>query len=372
VIVPGSYFTGQVGKVKYVVARGDDGLLRGFHNVCRHHAMEVASMPGDCAEGSQAPAVTSCFACPYHGWTYDLTGKLIKATRLTGIENFDVKKNGLRPLAVEQWGPFIFCHLGGGSGDDDEARNGSSSEDIDAHNGGADPPPPLPPPAGRCTSMGKQSLLPPPVSEWLGEGGRRMASARIDTSLRFITRREYRIACNWKVFCDNYLDGGYHVPFAHPALADGVDMKSYETTIHGSVSLQTVGGASASSDPVPSPGAVADRRLGNSAMYAFVYPNFMVNRYGPWLDTNWVTPTGPDSCVVVFDYYLEPELANDAKFIAESLAASDLVQKEDMWLCGKVQRGIESPGYGAGRYAPSMEAAMYHFHKCLWEDISTP
>ena len=45
----------------------------------------------------------------------------------------------------------------------------------------------------------------------------------------------------------------------------------------------------------------------------------MVNRYGPWLDTNWVTPTGPDSCVVVFDYYLEPELANDAKFIAESL-----------------------------------------------------
>jgi hypothetical protein len=117
-------------------------------------------------------------------------------------------------------------------------------------------------------------------------------------------------------------------------------MKSYETSIHGNVSLQTVGGAApaptapdASPPPVSSSAhqpaaaaaattaasAAADARLGDSALYAFVYPNFMVNRYGPWLDTNWVTPTGPDSCVVVFDYYLEPELAEDAGFIEESL-----------------------------------------------------
>ena len=51
--------------------------------------------------------------------------------------------------------------------------------------------------------------------------------------LRFVARREYHMGCNWKVFCDNYLDGGYHVPFAHPALNNGVDMKSYQTTVHG-------------------------------------------------------------------------------------------------------------------------------------------
>ena len=204
VAIPGSYFTGTVGKVKYLVVRGMDDKLRAFHNVCRHHAMEVASAPGDRSpgsvdstdrdadadkDGSCSPSVASCFECPYHGWTYDLTGSLIKATRLTGIEDFDVKKNGLKPLAVEQWGPFIFCQLGG-------------------------------------------ELAPPPLSEWLGEGGRRVMEAGIG-HLRFVARREYHMGCNWKVFCDNYLDGGYHVPFAHPALNNGVDMKSYQTTVHG-------------------------------------------------------------------------------------------------------------------------------------------
>ena len=59
-----------------------------------------------------------------------------------------------------------------------------------------------------------------------------------------VARREFSVACNWKVFCDNYLDGGYHVPFAHPALAEGVDMRTYRTTwaeARGHAT-QTVGG----------------------------------------------------------------------------------------------------------------------------------
>ena len=65
-----------------------------------------------------------------------------------------------------------------------------------------------------------------------------------------VARRTYSLNCNWKVFADNYLDGGYHVPFAHPELvADGVDMKKYETTIHGEyVSIQTVNGGAFTRD----------------------------------------------------------------------------------------------------------------------------
>jgi len=71
-----------------------------------------------------------------------------------------------------------------------------------------------------------------------------------NSSMKFVTRRTYSLNCNWKVFADNYLDGGYHVPFAHPALvADGVDMKKYETTIHGEyVSIQTVNGGAFTRD----------------------------------------------------------------------------------------------------------------------------
>ena len=78
-------------------------------------------------------------------------------------------------------------------------------------------------------------------AERLGEGGRRMAAAGVDSeSLRFVTRREYHVSCNWKVFCDNYLDGGYHVPFAHPALADGVAGPSQDRTLTRVLSLTTL------------------------------------------------------------------------------------------------------------------------------------
>ncbi|EEH54460.1 chloroplast envelope protein translocase family, partial [Micromonas pusilla CCMP1545] len=298
----GDYFTGAVGN--FLVVRGDDGDVRAFHNVCRHHAMEA-----------------TCFRCPYHGWTYDDKGALTKATRLTGIEGFDVSDNGLKPLRVDTWGPFVFVNLGG--------------DDASA---------------------------PPPVNEWLGEAGERMRSAGV-AEMTHVARREYELNCNWKVFCDNYLDGGYHVPFAHPELASGVSMKSYETTIRGLHSLQTVtAAAAAATDRVRD----RDDRLGDAALYAFIHPNFMVNRYGKWLDTNWVIPTGAETCKVVFEYYLEKgvEGATEA-FIEKSLAASDRIQREDTTLCEKVQEGVRSPGYGVGRYAPAVEAAMYHFHALL-------
>ena len=76
-----------------------------------------------------------------------------------------------------------------------------------------------------------------------------------NSSMKFVTRRTYSLNCNWKVFADNYLDGGYHVPFAHPELvADGVDMKKYETTIHGEyVSIQTVNGGEFTRDKNKTP-----------------------------------------------------------------------------------------------------------------------
>ena len=86
----------------------------------------------------------TCFRCPYHGWTYDDKGALTKATRLTGIEGFDVSDNGLKPLRVDTWGPFVFVNLGG--------------DDASA---------------------------PPPVNEWLGEAGERMRSAGV-AEVRYI------------------------------------------------------------------------------------------------------------------------------------------------------------------------------------------
>ncbi|KAK9697204.1 hypothetical protein RND81_08G021100 [Saponaria officinalis] len=303
-----TYFTGRLGNVEYVICRDSDGEIHAFHNVCRHHASTLA-----CGSGTK-----TCFVCPYHAWTYGLDGSLLRAPRITGIRNFVPKEFGLLPIRVATWGPFIVVNFG------------DLQADVDAR------------------------FL---EDEWLGSSAKLLSDNGVDSSLSYICRREYTLDCNWKVFCDNYLDGGYHVPYAHKNLASGLDLDSYTTQIFERVSIQRCAGASTEN------GGDFDR-LGSKALYAFVYPNFMINRYGPWLDTNLVVPLGPRKCKVVFDYFLDGSLADDKAFIDRSLKDSEQVQMEDIILCEGVQRGLESPAFKYGRYAPTVEQAMHHFH-CL-------
>ena len=123
-------------------------------------------------------------------------------------------------------------------------------------------------------------------------------------------------------------------------------------------------------------GDKGDDRLGKGAVYTFCHPNFMVNRYGPWMDTNTVFPTGHRSCTVMFDWYVDSEElglkgAELDKYIEDSLIDSDKVQQEDDHLCRVVQEGLESGSYKAGRYAPTLEMGMHKFHQDLHADLST-
>lgn len=84
------------------------------------------------------------------------------------------------------------------------------------------------------------------------------------------------------------------------------------------------------------------------------------------MDTNVVVPTGPATCRVLFDYYVDPARFGDREFIESSLRASDAVQQEDIQLCHRVQEGLSSPAYDVGRYAPGVEGPMFHFHQLLY------
>ncbi|KAH6837914.1 choline monooxygenase [Perilla frutescens var. hirtella] len=313
---PHDYFTGRLGNIEYVVSRDEKGMLHAFHNVCRHHASLLAAGAGK----------KSCFVCPYHGWTYGLDGTLVKATRITGIKNFKANEMGLVPLRVAIWGPFVLINFGVKSNDSPNLKGVGN--------------------------------------EWLGDAAEIMSANGVDTSLKYVCRRTYMLECNWKVFCDNYLDGGYHVPYAHKGLASGLQLDSYSTEMYEKVSIQSCNGISRDS------GEEFDR-LGRKAFYAFVYPNFMINRYGPWMDTNLVLPMGPWKCQVIFDYFLDGSLMGDSDFIGKSLQDSERVQEEDITLCKAVQHGLESPAYNVGRYSPSIEMAMHHFHCLLHQNLST-
>jgi choline monooxygenase len=111
-------------------------------------------------------------------------------------------------------------------------------------------------------------------------------------------RRHYELDCNWKVFVDNYLDGGYHVPHLHKGLDSVLDYSEYTIETGGRFCLQT--------SPVLTQAAEArtgEVRKGQRALYYWTYPNLMINWYEGVLDTNLVCPRGVDRTEVVFDFY---------------------------------------------------------------------
>jgi len=97
---PGGFFTVQVGAYPVVVVRGRDGLIRAFHNSCRHRGSRVCTS----AKGTSAKLV-----CPYHQWTYDLDGSLVFARQMA--EGFRTEDFGLKAVACESVAGYIFICL---------------------------------------------------------------------------------------------------------------------------------------------------------------------------------------------------------------------------------------------------------------------
>jgi choline monooxygenase len=300
---PGAFVTAEIAGEPVLLVRGDDGELRAFCNVCRHRAAPLLTAPS---------GQVSRLRCRYHGWTYDLAGRLRGVPEFDGVHDFRREDYGLAGLAVAAWGPFAWVH-------------------------GGQPPPGL-----------EEFLDPLPA---------RVGSGDL-AALRWVGHREYDVACNWKVYVDNYLDGGYHVNTVHPGLAGVLDYAHYRTEVHGNTSVQT-------SPLRPAEGAVASVR-GGLAQYWWVFPNFMLNLYRGVMDTNRVLPLGPDRCRVVFDFFFaDTEGPGATKFIEDSIAVAHQVQLEDAGICEEVQRGLGSRSFSTGRFSVRREVAGYHFHQLL-------
>jgi choline monooxygenase len=293
-----------------LVVRGEGGALHAFYNVCRHHAAQVMGGAG----------CTDTLVCPYHGWTYALDGRLLRAPELGPVRDFDRGQFGLVPMHVAQWCGLVFVCM---------------------------------------------AETPPPLAAPLSELESRLRAMQVD-ALQFVERRKYTLRCNWKVYVDNYLDGGYHVSYLHRGLAAQLDLDSYRTEIFDNHSIQS--GAGAGRDAADS-GADFAARIGDRVLYAWIHPNLMINRYGPMMDVNIVLPRGPDETEVIFDYYFLPEVAGDRAFVEKSLSASDIVQVEDVEICESVQKGLSSSSYDRGRYSVRREGAEFHFHRLLAADF---
>jgi len=306
---PGQFVTASIAGEPIVAVRGNDGVLRGFYNVCRHHAAAVVT---------EACGQANILHCPYHGWNYGLDGSLKGMPEFDGVKGFERKQNGLVPVRAEIWEKFVFVNL-----------------DPDA--------------------VG--------LREFLGGLVKQVAPLGV-SKLHYFDSRTYDIACNWKVFVDNYLDGGYHVPHLHKGLSSVLDYKEYTIENEDRYCLQS--SPMVASDEDKSTGAT---RKGDRARYFWQYPNLMINCYEGYMDTNLVLPIDVDHCRVIFDFYFADVSDAARAYNEESVAVGARVQDEDLGICEAVQRGLKSRAYGAGRLSVRREAGEHLFHRLLAADL---
>ncbi|MGZ9261954.1 MAG: SRPBCC family protein, partial [Candidatus Binatia bacterium] len=173
-------------------------------------------------------------------------------------------------------------------------------------------------------------------------------------------RRSYFLNCNWKVFVDNYLDGGYHVPHIHGGLSSVLDHSKYKIETGERFCLQLSPIVTEKSDAKTSAA-----RKGERANYFWLYPNFMINVYEGVMDTNLVIPRGIDKTEVIFDYYFADVSASAQEKNLASIAVSEQIQAEDVAICESVQRGLNSRAYNSGRLSVRREAGEHLFHRLL-------
>ena len=288
---PGQYITCTVAEEPIVIVRGNDRKLRAFFNVCRHHA--AALMTELCGEAE-------LLRCPYHGWTYSLEGDLKSAPDLGSICNFDRNSMRLLPLEVAVWKRWVIVRL---------------------------------------------SEVNRPVTG--------LGNLEVDLDqFHWFERRHYMLDCNWKVFVDNYLDGGYHVPHLHKGLDRVLDYSEYQIELGDRFCLQW------------SPFAGGGR-----ALYYWFYPNFMSNIYPSAMDTNLVIPRGVTQTEVIFDFYFKDVSDKSRERNLASVEESERIQNEDVAICTSVQRGLASRAYTSGRLSVRREAGEHLFHRLLHADL---
>jgi choline monooxygenase len=294
-----------------LLARGEDDALSCLSNVCTHRGALVCEHAG----------VERFLRCRYHGRRFALDGRFLSMPEFEEAAGFPRPQDDLPRLPLERWGKLLFTSLD---------------------------------PAFPC-------------ADWLAELDRRAGWLPLDEAVFDPGRsRDYLVRAHWALYCDNYLEG-FHIPFVHPSLAEAVDYGTYRTELFPYSSLQVAqsrGGKEVFTPPEGHP----DHGQPIAAWYFFLFPNLMVNVY-PWgLSINVVKPLAPDRTRVSFLTWIwdESRLGKGAG------AALDRVEREDEVVVESVQRGIAGRLYHRGRYSPTREQGVHHFHRLLTRFLAAP
>ncbi len=295
-----------------LLTRDFNDQLHCLSNVCTHRGNIVCEGPG----------TEKSLRCRYHGRRFGLDGNFQHMPEFESTANFPTAQDNLHQFPLRSWGDFLFASLN-----------------------------PL---------MPADDLLRPMRDRlaWLPFNQLTFDPAR---------SRDYLVRANWALYCDNYLEG-FHIPYVHSGLNEALDYGSYRTELHQWSNLQ-IGVAKQGEDAFNLPSSSPDSKGGQriAAYYFWLFPNTMFNFY-PWgLSINIVRPLAVDRTRVSYLTYV----LDRAKLEAGGGAGDglDRVEREDEAIVESVQRGVRSQTYDRGRYSPTREQGVHHFHRLLSQTL---
>ena len=249
--------------------------------------------------------------CTYHGWVYSANGKL-KSPRGFSNSEISIKDLSLKKVNTKIWKGLIFINF---------CDNPNNFETL--------------------FSSVEKKLAPYELKNFT-----------------FDRKVSYKIKSNWKVYLDNFLEG-LHIPIAHPSLNNVLDYRSYDTKLFKNFSIQ-----SGKLDDSKSPYANSSNSY---AYYVAIYPNVLFNLAPGRFQTNMIEPINENECYVHFEYYFD-SICKKEKL--EDISFSDKIQKEDILVCEKVQKNLQSIGFDSGIISDKFEAGVKHFQNYIKKNIS--
>ncbi|HEV8690442.1 MAG TPA: aromatic ring-hydroxylating dioxygenase subunit alpha [Ideonella sp.] len=289
-----------------LLARDAAGTLRCLSNVCTHRGNLLVHAP---CEGAKQ------IRCGYHSRRFELDGRMVFMPEFQKALDFPRPCDHLPQIPLHDWGGQAFVAMG------------EPLASFDAVFG------PL-----------RERLAWLPLQEF-----------KLDSA----ASRDYEFDAHWALYCENYLEG-LHIPFVHPGLTQTLDLAQYRYELLPWANLQ-LAVAKPDEPAFEPPSESPDHGQRIAAYYYWVFPNLMLNFY-PWgLSVNQVVPIGPARTRVRFRSYVwKPELQGGG-----AGGALDQVEMEDEAVVMTVQRGLRSRMYQRGRYSPTREQGVHHFHRLI-------
>jgi Rieske 2Fe-2S family protein len=336
VLAPRSYRTFELGDQSIFLVRDETGVLRGFYNTCRHRGAALCRE----SHGKFPPAG---IVCPYHNWRYGLQGQLRQTSSQLHPEGFELESFSLYDISVTEWNGFVFVAL---------------------------------------------TREPPPFGTHFDQPLQRFDDWRLDELVSGHTFRKV-IACNWKVFWENYNEC-LHCPGVHPRLSQLVpifarglqderddphwrqhannDDPKYRGGLRAGAESWTMDGRPVG---VPFPDvSAADRRIGQ--IYMTCLPSAFIVAHVDYVRVVRLRPLATGQTELSVEFLFRPETLQDpARDISSAVEFTNIVMQEDAAVCELNQRGLHAAPHQHGVVMPE-EHLLAAFQDWVKAQLAAP